>query len=243
MEVLVMTAIYCGRHFTDRELDRIRELGRILPSRQAIARAVCTEFGWRKPDGGLKDMSCRVALLRMHREGLITLPPPQHPVNPPARTPSRAARAIPFGPPLHGSRGDIAQLTLDPVHGPAASRHWNDLVAHYHYLGYSPLPGAQMRYFIHGDGVLLGVLGFGAAAWKTAPRDAFIGWTPEQRKAHLHLVVNNARFLLLPWVSIRYLASSVLALAARQLPADWAQRFAYRPVLMDRTQCDKTFAA
>ncbi len=163
----------------------------------------------------------------------MILPPPQRTIRPPARTPSPTARAIPFGPPLRGSRGDITRLTLDPVQEPAASRHWNQLVAQYHYLGYSPLPGAQMRYFIHGDGHLLGVLGFGAAAWKTAPRDDFIAWTPQQRQARLHLVVNNARFLLLPWVSIRYLASSVLALAARQLPSDWARRYSYRPVLLE----------
>ena len=228
-----LAVVYCGRPFTDRELERIRDLSRTLPSRAAIARAVCTEFDWRRPDGRLKDMSGRVALLRMHRDGLIILPPPQHAFSRPARTPSRAARAIPLGPPLHGFRGDFSSLTLDPVRGPADSRLWNDLVAQHHYLGYYPLPGAQIRYFIHGDGILFGVLGFGAAAWKTAPRDAFIGWTPEQRQARLHLVVNNARFLLLPWVSIRYLASSVLALAARQLPVDWFERFSYRPVLLE----------
>ena len=228
-----LTAVYCGRCFTDRELDRIREMARLLPSRRAISRAFCTEFGWRKPDGGLKDMSCSVALLRMHRDGLIPLPPPQHVVTSAARTSFGEALSTPPEPRLEGSRGDIARLTLDRIQGPTDSRHWNDLVARYHYLGYSPLPGAQLRYFIHGDGALLGVLGFGAAAWKIAPRDDFIGWSPEQRQARLHLVVNNARFLLLPWVSIRFLASSVLALAARQLPDDWAARYAYRPLLLE----------
>lgn len=232
-EALTLTAVYCGRHFTDPELQRIRDLARTLPTRQAIARTVCTEFAWHKPDGGLKVMSCKVALLRMHRDGVVTLPPPRSAHSPASRIPSRAARALPSGPPLQGTRGDIARLTLEPVQGPADSRYWNDIVARFHYLGYSPLSGAQLRYFIHGDGVLLGVLGFGAAAWKIAPRDAFIGWTPEQRRARLHLIVNNARFLLLPWVSIRCLASSVLALAARQLPGDWYRRFAYRPVLLE----------
>ena len=232
-EALTLSAVFCGRHFTDPELERIRDLARSLPSREAIARAVCTEFAWHKPDGGLKVMSCKVALLRMHRDGLVTLPPPRHAHSPASRIPSRAAHALPSGPPLQGTRGDIARLTLDPVQGPADSRYWNDLVARYHYLGYSPLPGAQLRYFIHGDGILLGVLGFGAAAWKIAPRDEFIGWTPEQRQPRLHLIVNNARFLLLPWISVRFLASSVLALAARQLPADWAARYGYRPVLLE----------
>ncbi len=230
---MALSAVYCGRHFTDPELERIRDLARSLPSREAIARAVCSEFAWYKPDGGLKVMSCKVALLRMHRAGLVTLPPPQSAHRPASRTPSRAARDLPVGPPLQGTRGDISRLTLDPVQGRADSRYWNDLVARFHYLGYFPLPGAQLRYFVHGDGVLLGVLGFGSAAWKIAPRDHFIGWTAEQRRARLHLIVNNARFLLLPWVSIHCLASSVLGLAARQLPGDWYHRFAYRPVLLE----------
>jgi hypothetical protein len=231
--VLPLAAVYCGRCFTDRELERIRELARLLPSRRAISRAFCTEVGWRKPDGGLKEMSCSVAMLRMHRDGLISLPPPQHGVTSPARTTSGAAHPIPPAPRLEGSRADISRLTLELVQGRTASRLWNDIVARYHYLGYTPLPGAQLRYFVHGDGTLLGVLGFGAAAWKIAPRDDFIGWSPEQRQARLHLVVNNARFLLLPWVSIRFLASSVLSLAARQLPHDWTARFSYRPLLLE----------
>lgn len=229
-EASALTVTYCGRHFTDRELERIRELAHTAATRSALSRAVCAEFGWLKPDGGLKDMSCRVALLRMYRDGLITLPEPQHAYARPVSIPSRPT---PPGPPLSGSRSDISNLTLALVRDPAASRRWNDLVAQYHYLGFYTLPGAQLRYFIHGDGILLGVLGFGAAVWKTAPRDNFIGWTPDQRKARLHLVVNNARFLLLPWISVRYLASSVLALAARQLPADWAARYGYRPLLLE----------
>ena len=227
-----MPVTYCGRSFSDAEIDRIRALAAVAPHRRALSLQVCREFSWLKIDGTPKDRSCRVALLRMHRASLITLPPPKQAANLPSLA-KPTARAIPFGPPLRGSRGDIARLTLDPAAGPADSRLWRDLVAQYHYLGYSPLPGAQIRYFIHGDGALLGVLGFGAAAWKTAPRDTFIGWTPEQRQARLHLLVNNARFLLLPWVSIRFLASSVLALAARQLPADWNARHAYRPVLLE----------
>lgn len=81
--------------------------------------------------------------------------------------------------------------------------------------------------------MLLGGLGFGAAAWKAAPRDHFIGWSAAERQAGLHLIVNNARFLLLPWVTVKNLASSVLALAARRLPLDWVQRYRIRPVLRE----------
>ena len=77
------------------------------------------------------------------------------------------------------------------------------------------------------------LLGFGASAWQCAPRDRYIGWSAEQRTRNLHLIVNNARFLILPWIRSKNLASKILALAARTLPAHWQQRYAYRPVLME----------
>lgn len=90
-----------------------------------------------------------------------------------------------------------------------------------------------MRYFAVADQGMLALFGFGAAAWKIKPRDLFIGWTPEQRKRNLHLIVNNARFLILPWVRSRNLASHLLARVSRRLPDDWSDAYAYRPVLLE----------
>ena len=109
----------------------------------------------------------------------------------------------------------------------------NEYIERYHYLGHKPLPGAQLRYFIHADKQPVALLGFGAAAWQTAPRDHYIGWNHDQRQANLHLVVNNARFLILPWVQSKNLASMILAMAARRLPDDWQAQYHYRPVLME----------
>ncbi|MHB1829650.1 MAG: Druantia anti-phage system protein DruA [Steroidobacteraceae bacterium] len=113
------------------------------------------------------------------------------------------------------------------------SRLWNEYIQRYHYLGYNPLPGAQLRYFVAIDGQFVALLGFGAAAWKTAPRDQFIGWTEQQRRSNMHLIVNNARFLILPWVQSKGLASKILGRIARQLPTDWQRRYGYRPVLLE----------
>ncbi len=86
----------------------------------------------------------------------------------------------------------------------------------------------------------LACLGFGASAWKIAPRDQFIGWTHEQRKSRLHLVINNARFLILPWVQSRNLASKILSLLARRILGDWQNRYGYQPVLMETfVECDR----
>jgi hypothetical protein len=95
------------------------------------------------------------------------------------------------------------------------------------------LPGAQLRFLVYHEEAVLACLGFGAAAWSVAPRDSFIGWTPDQRKRNLHLIVNNARFLILPWVTSSNLASMILATIAKVLPALWEQRYGYQPVLLE----------
>ena len=88
-------------------------------------------------------------------------------------------------------------------------------------------------FFVRAAGRILALLGFGAAAWKTQPRDRFIGWTAQQRQQRLHLVTNNARFLILPWVRCHNLASCILGMAARRLADDWKRQYGYRPVLLE----------
>jgi hypothetical protein len=225
---------YCGREFTDTELAGIRRLLVEDPktTRWALSRLLCETLGWRKPDGGLKDMSCRVALLRMQEHGLLLLPPPCRKNGNGKRHVRRTPHAEPQ-PLICTPVGDMRDLRLEIVAGKRDSLLWNEYVDRYHYLGYQPLPGAQMRYFARAEGRILALLGFGAAAWKTAPRDDFIGWNRVQRESRLHLIVNNARFLILPWVASKHLASKLLGLAARRLPADWLSRYGYRPVLLE----------
>ncbi len=178
-------------------------------------------------------MSCRVAMLRLQADGLITLPPSQIPqprrraqFDPTPATDPQPAISVP----VH----ELPPLRLEIVAGRgAASRLWNEFMARYHYLGYTPLSGSQMRYCVHAGDRLVALLGFGASAWKLADRERFIGWSHEQRQRNLPLVVNNSRFLILPWVQSKGLASKVLAMAARQLPPDWQRRYGYRPVLLE----------
>ena len=103
----------------------------------------------------------------------------------------------------------------------------------HHYLGYCPMAGAQLRYLLFNGSRLLGGLGFGASAWSLADRDRLIGWSSPQRQRNLHLVLNNHRFLLLPWVHCPNLASRVLGLVCRRLAADWFSHYGYRPVLLE----------
>ena len=227
-------SIYCGREFSTEDIHRIRNLIEQHPGmrRAPLSRRLCELFEWTQPNGQLKDMTCRVALLRMQADGLITLPPSQmsrprsraHFPPTPATDPQAALVQ-----PVH----ELATLTLRPLAGTAASRLWNEYIARYHYLGYTPLSGSQLRYNVFVGEQLVALLSFGASAWKLAARERFIGWHEPQRRKNLQLVVNNARFLILPWIQSKGLASKILALAARQLPHDWQQRYGYRPVLLE----------
>lgn len=225
---------YCGRDFDEQEIETIRCLIASTPSasRLALSRLVCEKLSWVGLNGRLKEMSCRVAMLRMQRDCVIELPAPLR-RNTNGRPYRRRTAAAEPQFPVTVPAGELDDLRLEQVIGRNASYLWNEYIDRYHYLGYKPLPGAQIRYFAHARGQILGLLGFGAAAWKTAPRDKFIGWTPKQREKNLHMVVNNARFLILPWVKSANLASRLLAMAARQLPHDWQERYGYRPVLLE----------
>ena len=225
---------FCGRDFSSNDLELIRTIiaADDRPNRAEISRRVCRALEWIRSEGRLKDMSCRVALLRMHRSGLIALPPPEKGNRNGQRGRTISARSDPEFP-VTKSADQLEQLHLQVVSGKGQSSLWNDYVQRYHYLGYQPLPGAQIRYFICSEKQILGALGFGAAAWKTSPRDQWIGWCHEQRTQKLHLIVNNARFLILPWITSPNLASKTLAMAAARLPDDWQITYGYRPVLME----------
>jgi hypothetical protein len=229
------TVRYCGRDFSDSDIDHIRRLivENAGANRARLSRLVCERLRWRRVDGRLKDMSCRVAMLRMQKDGLIQLPPPRNGNGNGRPYRRRTPEAEPQLFPAFTSAGALKDLQLSPVENPEASHLWNEYIDRYHYLGYQPLPGAQLRYFATANGTVLALMGFGAAAWKIAPRDRFIGWSARQRQNRLHLVVNNARFLILPWVQCKYLASRLLSMATRRLAVDWHNRYGYRPVLAE----------
>lgn len=223
---------YCGRDFTRQEIEKIRSLISDNPKfhRAELSRQVCRMFQWFKPDGGLKDMSCRVAMLRMHEDGLINLPKPRgrkYPLRKMVFTPATAPQK-----PVDHSVDKLPPIELRIVNKTNTSL-WNEYIQRYHYLGYTPLAGAQLRYFICTNDQILALTGFSAAAWQILPRDQYIGWNHQQRQSNLHLITNNSRFLILPWVKSKNLASKILALTARKLPDDWESKYNVRPVLME----------
>ena len=174
-------------------------------------------------------MSCSVVLLRLHQGLLIELPPTH-----------RSPRRLPWGnreipeadvqDVVSAPLGSLLPLELHRVKGGTQESYlWNELIARYHYLGYSPLPGAQMRYLVYSRVGLVGAVGFSAAAWKAGCRDDFLGWSSVTRQENLQLIVNNSRFLIIPWVKSKNLASKILSLCAKRLPIDWYDIYRYNP--------------
>jgi len=222
-----------GRGFTLAALGQIRAIIARRPSenRAAISREICAHLNWRQPNGALKDAACRYVLLKLHRAGLITLPPP--------RRSAPRLRPIPPSPqtdpqfPLTGSAGQLGQIELLLVTGTAHGRLFREYLDRYHYLGHPVIVGPQLRYLIHCRQGVLGAIAFAAAAWKVAPRDKWIGWDHPTRERNLRYVINNVRFLILPWVQSRNLASRILAHGAKQVPEDWQKLYGYRPVLFE----------
>ncbi len=226
---------YCGREFSVADLAHIRQLLALQPAlgRVALSRRLCQDLGWLNALGQPKEMSARVALLRMERDGLIQLPAPRSHNGRGQRRFQLTAASAPREP-LPAPLRALEPLVFQRVPGGRLSQLWNELIARYHYLGYRPLSGAQMRYLVcSADGQVLAALGFGACAWQIQPRDRYIGWNDHQRRAGLHRIVNNARFLILPWVHCPGLASRILSGILKPLRADWRRRYGYQPLLLE----------
>jgi hypothetical protein len=145
------------------------------------------------------------------------------------RTESGEKQAI-----MVGTVRELSPLQLNRVITKEQRNQWYELVDRYHYLGYQVPFGAQVRYFIESQGgKRLGCLQFSSPAWKMASRDRWIGWNQEQRAGNLQKIINNSRFLILPWVQVKNLASAILARVCRVVPRDWEQQYGIKPVLVE----------
>jgi hypothetical protein len=228
--------VVCGQRFPPELIARIQETIDSEPglSRVALSRRVCGWMNWRCPNGKYKEMSCRSALLKLHRRGVIRLRAASHPAPPRKRREWGEATTIPA--PIECGLRELMPIELLPVGGADSktARLWNEFMDRYHYLGSGPLCGAQLRYVIRSAShQWLGALAFSAAAWRVKARDQWIGWSDQARKTHLQKVISNSRFLILPWVKVPHLASHVLAQSAKRLRADWPERYRYEPVLLE----------
>jgi hypothetical protein len=234
---------FSGRAFTAREIDLMREIARDYGGLGVteIARTVCELLDWKRPSGGLKNHECRLLLEDLQSAGKLALPPVRAlGGRGPRKVKVMTAESQPDW--IIGSAGAFSSLQLLLVKGQADSRSWRQCVEQHHYLG-CPVPyGAHLRYWVRHEGRALACLLWTSPAWRMKPRDTWIGWTDQQRQQNLQRIVNNGRFLILPWVKVRGLASMILARCARQLPRDWEAHYGYRPLLLETLVDAQRFA-
>ncbi len=205
-------------------------------SRQELAKTVCELLDWRRPNGRLKTWEGKQLLERLQDVGQVQLPALRQtkPVGAQTSVPRTAQGEIQE--PLVGTLSQVAPVVLRRVSEASDRRLWRELVGRYHYLGYRVPFGAQLRYFIEvtrPEVQVVGCVQLSSPAWKMAVRDRWIGWGESRRKANLQRIVNQSRFLLLPWVGIRHLASHVLSRMVKVMAKDWHQLYGVRPLLVE----------
>ena len=226
-----------GRKISRAEIAAIEALIEANPlwSRWRLSRVLAQKWQWYAASGQLKDMAARTLLLKLQHRGLIRLPERR-------RRPAR--RGPQFSPDLFDSllpERLVADLpSLLPLQisvvGPKQPDYdlFQRYLAQHHYLSYGGPVGENMGYLIRsGGGVDLACLLFGAAAWKCAPRDQWIGWSAERRAQGLPFIANNSRFLILPWIRVSSLASHILSQIATRIDADWQRRYGHRIYLLE----------
>ena len=227
-----------GKAFEGPELEVIAEVvanGRGVSRTQLMVR-VCEQLEWRRPTGALKVRECRDLLEAMEREGRFRLPAKRkgRPLGSRTRVPLTLAGEP--GEPLVGTAGEFGTVSLEPVTEVANHEWWRELVGRYHYLGYRMPYGAQMRYLAfvsEPQRAVVAALQISSPAWRLSARDQWIGWDEATREKNLQRVVSNSRFLVLPWVRVKNLASRLLSVLAGRLAGDWQARFGTEPLLVE----------
>jgi len=229
-----------GRLVTSDDVDLIRSLidKYFKQGRTFISRELCRHWNWYQPNGALKDMACRELLRRLEKKGFVTLPPSR-------KKNHQKGRNLTIPPhethPIEGKLKTFLPIKLLMVRGSPQETLFNGLIHKYHYLRYCQIVGPSLKYVAFIKAYPVACLGWGAAAWKVACRDQFIGWSSLVRKKNLSLIINNTRFLILPWVHIPNLASHLLSQNIKTISRDWQRLYNYQIALLETFVDTKRF--
>lgn len=218
---------YRGKCINADDIASIRQLIAKNPgdSRWRLSRKLCQAWNWVQPNGALRDMVCRGLMLELDRAGYIKLPPrKRRPDNPLAnrRNPSKIEiDQTPF----RATVKEITPLEIRQVRRTESEKLFNSLIEQYHYLGYTQPVGEHLKYMVCGGGRPIACFSCSSAPRHIGVRDRFIGWDKALRQQNLHFMAYNSRFLLLPWVEVKCLASHILGQIARRISSDWQQLY------------------
>ncbi len=224
-----------GRSLHNTDILNIKNLIRFNPqwNRTRLSRELCILWGWRNAKGLLKDMACRTMLLKLERRGMIKLPPARN-----GNGNGRLFQNLSVPPinqdPINDSLNQLGTISLQIVNTRKEANLFNFLLKEYHYLSYKTPVGENIRYIAYDiKNRALACFLFGAAAWKMEARDQYIGWKSEVRERNLPLVVNQMRFLICPWVSIKNLASHLQSKVIKRINKDWINKYGHEVYLLE----------
>ena len=234
---------YRGRQVTEGEVGFIRELIAAHPeaSRRRLSQELCQAWGWVQPNGALRDMVCRGMMLELHRAGHIELPPVRFvALNPLARSRRPPARRVEVEQtPVHGSLPELGELSFRQVRRTKEEPLVASLLEEHHYLGYTQPVGEHLKYLVCAGARPVACFVWSSAPRHLGPRDRFIGWSAQARRRNIRFVAYNPRYLILPWIEVRHLASHLLGRMLRRLSGDWEQLYGH-PIYFAETFVDPT---
>ncbi len=208
-------------------------------SRRALSFRVCEAWQWTQPNGQPCDAICRGLLLWLHRAGHLALPAPRWTTRKPWRPRTSAPPVLIDTTPIESPLRALGPLTFHQVRRTPDEGLFNSLLAQYHYLGYQQPVGEHLKFLVVAAHRPVACFAWGSAPGALGPRDRFIGWSAAARHRHRHLLAYNSRYLLLPWVRVRFLASHLLSRMATRLPQEW-QRVYGHPIYFLETFVDPT---
>lgn len=227
-----------GRDITFDDIDAMKAIieENWSSGRSQISRLICKSLGWHQNNGRLKERACRDVLRSLEQMNLLKLPP------------SRLKRTAPVTHRKHSlpdnhllssfhmasvSINSITSLSVVMVRWTKEEELWNSLVATYHYLGYTLIVGRHLKYIVYEKDIPVACLGWGDAAWHIKDRDSWIRWTPDERCRNIKFIINNVRFLILPWVKVPNFGSFILSRCIKVVTQDWERYYGVRPILLE----------
>jgi hypothetical protein len=234
-------AVYRGRTLSAEQIWFIRDLIARHPqaSRWRLSKLLCEAWDWRHANGTLRDVYARGFMLALHRGGHVELParkkaPREHP----GRRRQPATDILVDRRPIGAALSELGPLSFRQVRRRGEEPLFDGLIESHHYLGYTQPVGEHLKYLVYAGERPVACLAWSSAPWHMGPRDRFIGWTPAVRRRNLQLLAYNTRFLILPWVRVRHLASHVLGQMARRLSGDWERLYGH-PIYYLETFVDR----
>lgn len=231
---------YRGKNVTPAEVQFIRELIAAHPSlsRRRLSTKLCQAWNWVQANGQLRTMVCRGLMLALHRAGWIELPSVrQVSLNPLAQR-RKPVRVLDLSwEPIQAKVRELGPIEIRQVRRTPEEKLFGSLMEAHHYLSYTQPVGEHLKHLVLAGGTPIACLTWSSAPRHLAPRDRFIGWTQEQRKAGIGGIAYNSRFLLLPWAKVPHLASHLLARVAPIVSADW-QKLYQHPIHLLETFID-----